>query len=111
MYRNLFASDSFRRVYERLPVIGIYDDHEVVNNWGGKVIVEEPKEGVVLFKERESFEPANVAWKEYVGKANPTSLDEDESYYTFRYGDAAFFVWDTRKVRRRAAKREKRFTD
>ncbi|PWN43770.1 hypothetical protein IE81DRAFT_322196 [Ceraceosorus guamensis] len=35
LYRNLYDSESFRRVYERIPVIGIYDDHEVKNNWSG----------------------------------------------------------------------------
>ncbi|EPQ25985.1 uncharacterized protein PFL1_06440 [Pseudozyma flocculosa PF-1] len=91
LYRNLFASDSFRRVYENLPTIGIYDDHEVVNNWSGKTA-----DGTTL----ESFPPANTAWKEYVGLANPDPLDEGENYYTFRYGgSAAFFVMDTRKHR------------
>ena len=102
LYRNLFASESFKRVYERLPIIGIYDDHEVINNWGGKQLVGEVEEGaepVYLVKETESFAPAQQAWKEYVGNANPESLDVDENYYTFRYGDTAFFVMDTRKHR------------
>ncbi|KAN0061175.1 hypothetical protein ACQY0O_006910 [Thecaphora frezii] len=91
LYRNLFASDSFRRVYENLPTIGIYDDHEVVNNWSGNTA-----DGSTL----ESFPPANTAWKEYVGLANPDPLEEGENYYTFRYGgSAAFFVMDTRKHR------------
>lgn len=91
LYRNLFASDSFRRVYEKIPVIGIYDDHEVVNNWAGNTA-----EGETL----ESFPPANTAWREYIGHPNPDSLKAEENYYTFRYGEsAAFFVMDTRKHR------------
>jgi alkaline phosphatase D len=102
LYRNLFGSESFRRVYERLPIIGIYDDHEVMNNWGGKELVgkdDEGKDPVFLVKEPESFAPAQQAWKEYIGSANPEALEADENYYTFRYGDTAFFVMDTRKHR------------
>ncbi|PWZ03745.1 hypothetical protein BCV70DRAFT_197941 [Testicularia cyperi] len=91
LYRNLFASESFRKVFERIPVIGIYDDHEVVNNWSGK---DENSE------ELEAFAPANTAWKEYIGDANPEPLEQGENYYTFQYGEsAAFFVMDTRKHR------------
>lgn len=103
LYRNLFASESFRRVYERIPIIGIYDDHEVENNWGGKKLVgeehEEDGKEVFLIKDLESFAPAQQAWKEYIGNANPDSFEKDENYFTFRYGDTAFFVMDTRKHR------------
>ena len=105
LYRNLFASESFRRVYERLPVIGIYDDHEVENNWGGKQLVGDAgqdggSEGeVFMVKDLESFGPAQQVWKEYIGDGNPESLEEEENYFTFRYGDSAFFVLDARKHR------------
>ncbi|PWN50399.1 hypothetical protein IE53DRAFT_97589 [Violaceomyces palustris] len=91
LYRNLFASDSFRRVYEKIPVIGIYDDHEVLNNWGGEQV-----DGEFL----KNFPSANTAWQEYVGAPNPEPLERGENYFTFRYGDsAAFFVMDVRKHR------------
>lgn len=91
LYRNLFASPSFRRVYEAIPMIGIYDDHEVKNNWSGL------DEDDAVIKE---FPVANSAWKEYVGSANPESLEHGENYYTFRYGsETAFFVMDTRRHR------------
>lgn len=91
LYRNLFASASFRRVFERIPMIGIYDDHEVKNNWAGLTT-----EGKVI----EEFPPANTAWQEYVGRANPDSLEEGEHHFTFRYGsETAFFVFDTRRHR------------
>ncbi|UZJ54319.1 hypothetical protein CBS101457_003639 [Exobasidium rhododendri] len=105
LYRNLFSSESFRQVYERIPIIGIYDDHEVENNWGGQQLVESMEQGEVVggetykVKDLESFPSAQQAWKEYVGGGNPEALESQENYYTFRYGDTAFFVMDTRKHR------------
>lgn len=103
LYRNLFASESFRRVYERLPIIGIYDDHEVINNWGGGKL-ESAESGdedgtVKRIREPEELRPAIKAWQEYVGSANPEPVAPGQNYYTFRYGDTAFFVMDTRMHR------------
>ncbi|KAK0553939.1 hypothetical protein OC844_006236, partial [Tilletia horrida] len=47
----------------------------------------------------EGLDASTTAWDEYVGSANPDPLDPGEKYYTFRYGDSAFFVLDTRKLR------------
>ncbi|KAE8267815.1 hypothetical protein A4X09_0g4543 [Tilletia walkeri] len=90
LYRNLYASSSFRRVYEHIPIIGIWDDHEFRNNWSG---LEE------AVKNPEGLNSSTTAWDEYIGVANPDPLDPGEKYYTFRYGDSAFFVLDTRKLR------------
>lgn len=91
LYRNLFASSSFRRVVRAIPMIGIYDDHEVKNNWAGLT-----ESGDVI----KEFPTGNKAWSEYVGISNPKSLEPGENYYTFRYGsEAAFFVLDTRRYR------------
>ncbi|SPO28554.1 uncharacterized protein UTRI_04432 [Ustilago trichophora] len=91
LYRNLFASNSFKRFFKHVPVIGIYDDHEVVNNWSGR---DENDEEIA------AYPSANTAWKEYIGHVNPEPLEEGENYYTFQYGEsAAFFVMDTRRHR------------
>lgn len=91
LYRNLFASASFRRAVASIPMIGIYDDHEVKNNWAGLTEDEATRNAV---------QPGSKAWYEYVGAGNPDPLDAGENYYTFRYGnEAAFFVLDTRKYR------------
>ncbi|SAM84576.1 uncharacterized protein UBRO_05862 [Ustilago bromivora] len=91
LYRNLFASNSFRRFFKHVPVVGIYDDHEVVNNWSGR---DENDEEIA------AYPSASTAWKEYIGDANPEPLEQGENYYTFQYGEsAAFFVMDTRRHR------------
>ncbi|KDN50353.1 hypothetical protein K437DRAFT_64978 [Tilletiaria anomala UBC 951] len=93
LYRNLFASQSFRRVYEKIPVIGIYDDHEAKNNWSGGSDDEDIQAAIPV---------ATQSWQEYIGGANPDNTLQEgtrEHWYTFRYGDTAFFVMDVRKHR------------
>jgi alkaline phosphatase D len=46
------------------------------------------------------FPNAFQAYQEYIGTANPlSSLKANSSFYDFAYGDAAFFVMDTRSFR------------
>lgn len=107
LYRNLFASKSFQRIYSKIPVFGIYDDHEIVNNWsGGGYGAEDasPSDQVAKDYERHPSPPPGLpgglqAWDEYVGNANPEALAKGEHFFSFQYGDSAFFVMDTRKHR------------
>lgn len=85
LYRNLFASPSFRRVMRHIPMIGIYDDHEIKNNWAGRT-----GEGGELPEFAEEGAGGGKAWREYVGGGNPESVGgEGENWYTFRYGAEA----------------------
>lgn len=45
------------------------------------------------------FKSADDAFRLYNADANYDSRDHDQHYYDFRYGDAAFFVMDTRRHR------------
>ncbi|CAE6421975.1 unnamed protein product [Rhizoctonia solani] len=88
LYRRVYASKSFRRIYERLPTYNIYDDHEFINNFGANG--------------NDSTSPylnASRAYEIYNGQANPDSKTKGVYYYDFRYGDTAFFVMDTRRYR------------
>ncbi|KAL5529401.1 hypothetical protein ACEPAG_5386 [Sanghuangporus baumii] len=88
LYRRTYASPSFRKIYEILPIPNIYDDHEVINNFVGK--------------DDDSTRPypnASSAFYLYNGQANYCSRYEGHYYYDFRYGDAVFFVLDTRRYR------------
>lgn len=87
LYRRTFASPSYRRVYERLPIVGMYDDHEIKNNFAGEDEETKPP-----------FANASSAFNTYYGHANPDSAS-DVNYFDFRYGDNAFFVLDTRRYR------------
>ncbi|KAM0754931.1 Metallo-dependent phosphatase [Meredithblackwellia eburnea MCA 4105] len=104
-YRQVFASPWMKALVEKIPMIAIWDDHESFNDWSESVALKHP----------ERFPPAQTAYETYLGQANPApsvgdtdstsaTMGEDEGgrgvhYYDFRYGDAAFFVWDTRSFR------------
>ncbi|KAF8758332.1 PhoD-like phosphatase [Rhizoctonia solani] len=77
LYRRVYASKSFRRIYERLPTYNIYDDHEFIF----------------------SLSNASQAYEIYNGQANPDAKTKGVYYYDFRHGDTAFFVMDTRRYR------------
>ncbi|KAJ7470449.1 PhoD-like phosphatase-domain-containing protein [Mycena latifolia] len=87
LYRRNYQSKSFKKIYERLPIFHTYDDHEIKNNFAGKGNDSTPP-----------FPNASNAFQIYNADANYDSLD-NRYYYNFRYGDAAFFVLDTRRYR------------
>jgi len=88
LYRRNYQSPSFRKVYERLPIIHTYDDHEIANNFAGKSNDSTPP-----------FPNASDAFRLYNALANYDSADDGQHYFDFRYGDVAFFVMDTRRYR------------
>ncbi|GAA5962459.1 hypothetical protein JCM21900_006400 [Sporobolomyces salmonicolor] len=85
-YRQVFASPEMKKMVEKIPTIGIYDDHEIINDYSGNDTSPE-------------FTTANSAYHTYFGNANPDSATPGVNYYDFRVGDSAFFVWDTRAHR------------
>ncbi|KAJ7582448.1 PhoD-like phosphatase-domain-containing protein [Mycena floridula] len=88
LYRRNYQSPSFRKIYERLPVFHIYDDHE--NDYMGK-----------SNDSNAPFPAASDAYNIYNGAANYDSMSKNQHHYNFQYGDAAFFVLDTRRHRNR----------
>ncbi|GAA5931760.1 hypothetical protein JCM10213_005849 [Rhodosporidiobolus nylandii] len=87
-YRQTFASPEMKKMVEKIPLMAIYDDHEIYNDFAAN-------------ETSPFFAPANKAYTTYLGNANPDAIagHEGENYYDFRVGDSAFFVWDTRKFR------------
>jgi len=47
----------------------------------------------------DAFAPAQAAYGDYLGNVNPAPYREGVNYYATQYGDAAFFVMDTRAYR------------
>ncbi|KAH8829711.1 PhoD-like phosphatase-domain-containing protein [Flagelloscypha sp. PMI_526] len=88
LYRRNYNSPSFRKVYEKLPMLHTYDDHEIINNFAGKANDSTPP-----------YPSAVVPFKRYNADANPESHKKDTFYYSFNRGDVAFFVLDTRRYR------------
>ena len=87
-YRQTMSSASFRKVYEMLPFYHMYDDHEVANNYAGQ-----DRLGASPFKQ------AMMGWKSYNSAGNPEPEIAGHHYYSFNYGDVAFFTLDTRAHR------------
>lgn len=83
-YRQVYASKSWRPNLRSLPWVHTYDDHEIINDWSAN--------------ETGLYMPAMKAFNNYHGQANPRS-NFGKTYYTFRKGDVAFFVLDTRRYR------------
>ncbi|KAF8078218.1 PhoD-like phosphatase-domain-containing protein [Lyophyllum atratum] len=88
LYRRNYASSSFRKVYERLPLFHAYDDHEFINNFGASGNDSTPP-----------YINASSAYRLYNSNANFDPVKPGEHYYEFQYGDTAFFVLDTRRYR------------
>ncbi|OAV88694.1 hypothetical protein PTTG_07799 [Puccinia triticina 1-1 BBBD Race 1] len=87
-YRQSFSTPGWRKLIQFTRTIHIYDDHEIYNDWAGNGN-----------DTNEIFEPANKAYRDYLGEGNFDGPGKGENYYWFRYGDAAFFVWDCRRYR------------
>ncbi|KAM0788353.1 hypothetical protein ACM66B_001494 [Microbotryomycetes sp. NB124-2] len=89
-YRQTFASPEVKELAESLPMLATLDDHEIRNDY------DEAEQGT-------GFKPAVQAFQDYMGAANPEPIEPGVRYYEYRYGDAAFFVFDTRSYRSRDA--------
>jgi len=86
LYRRNYNSPSFRKIYEQLPILHAYDDHEFKNNYAGEGYDVPP------------FANASDAFSIYNAAANHGNQNES-NYHSFQYGDTAFFVLDTRRYR------------
>ncbi|CAK5264051.1 unnamed protein product [Mycena citricolor] len=95
LYRRNYQSHSFKAIYERLPILHTYDDHEIKNNFIGQA-----NETV---EAQDPFINASDAYTLYNSAANYDPAQAGQHYYSFRYADAAFFVLDTRRYRVLAA--------
>ncbi|GAA6049009.1 hypothetical protein JCM3770_005437 [Rhodotorula araucariae] len=90
-YRQTFASPEVRALAEKVPMVNIFDDHEILNDYSSNV-------------SSPAYAPAMQAYQDYVGAANYDPHEPGVHYYDFRVGDSAFFVWDTRSYRSDNAK-------
>jgi alkaline phosphatase D len=72
-----------------VPQFMIWDDHEITDGWGAN-------ENHFTEKNLEIFEIAKMAYLEFQHSHNPSSIIQGEFFYAFHYGNAAFFVLDTR---------------
>ncbi|PVU91223.1 hypothetical protein BB561_004513 [Smittium simulii] len=82
LYRQVYAIDDTKNLVSNVPMLHIYDDHEITDNWDSK--------------QSPPYNNAMKAYWEYNGLYNPDSPFPNALYYNFTFGDIAFYVWDTR---------------
>ncbi|KAJ2552743.1 hypothetical protein EV175_003197 [Coemansia sp. RSA 1933] len=85
LYRQVYMAPSTRRLARKVPMLHVYDDHEILNNWHDN---DAPPMGSAM-----------AAYAEYNGRPNPPPSVPDVAYYNFTHGDIAFYAWDTRRYR------------
>ncbi|KAJ1962949.1 hypothetical protein GGI12_002341 [Dipsacomyces acuminosporus] len=85
LYRQVYMADSTRKLVQRVPMLHVYDDHEIKDNWHGQ---DSPPMGNAM-----------TAYNEYNGDANPDPPLPHRAYYNFTHGNVAFYAWDTRRYR------------
>eukprot|EP00698_Gefionella_okellyi_P016650 TRINITY_DN4772_c0_g1_i1.p1 TRINITY_DN4772_c0_g1~~TRINITY_DN4772_c0_g1_i1.p1 ORF type:complete len:513 (+),score=116.78 TRINITY_DN4772_c0_g1_i1:207-1745(+) len=88
-YRRVYADPAYSVFSRQVPSFAMYDDHEIYNNFDPSMFTE--NDPTVL--------NAIGAWQAYAGGSNPTPLRANVKYYSFGYGDVAFFVMDLRSYR------------
>lgn len=84
-YRQNFAQVSLRSFMREHPTFMMWDDHEIQNDW------DNGKTGLYL--------NARPAFEEYATSHGPTPRTSGELYYSFRVGQADFYVLDPRSFR------------
>ncbi|MFP2924494.1 alkaline phosphatase D family protein [Pyxidicoccus sp. 3LG] len=84
-YRQNWAQSSFRSLMRQSPMFMMWDDHEIQNDW------DNGKTG--------KYAAARAAYDVYVSSQTPTPRTAGELYYSFRVGQADFYVLDVRTFR------------
>lgn len=81
-------ASNFRRVFQKLPFLHVYDDHDIINNYDAG-------------ETSTPFPMAHQSFQAYHGASNPTPSVAGQSWSTFEYGGVSFFMLDTRRYRSR----------
>jgi alkaline phosphatase D len=93
LYRGYFNEAGFRSILELVPSYMIWDDHDILDNWGS---FPQPNDF-----ERSAFAAATQAYLEYQHPHNPgaTLRAQPPFCYSFWYADVGFLVLDLRSQR------------
>jgi phosphodiesterase/alkaline phosphatase D-like protein len=89
VYRGYFAQEGIRRLRETLSTLCMWDDHDILNDWGSMISTSP--------LEQRLFEAATRTYCEYQHLRNPDGCFGAPPFgYTFAPGDAGFLVLDLR---------------
>ncbi|KAI3662567.1 hypothetical protein MP638_000677 [Amoeboaphelidium occidentale] len=89
LYKEVFAYKESIELIQNNTIMAMFDDHEILNDWRWKQI--------------DPYYPATTAFSDYFPSPATASRkgpgNWDKFYYSFNYGNASFFVADTRSHR------------
>lgn len=92
-WRQFFASPQVKEMVEKIPFIGVYDDHEIYNvsshgpRSARQVQSADGSSSSQDYSSNETsvaFAPANQAWKTYLGNGNPDPAVPGVNYFDFQ---------------------------
>jgi phosphodiesterase/alkaline phosphatase D-like protein len=91
-YRGFFNEPGFRDLRQAFPTICMWDDHDILNDWGSR-LSDTPRDRAV-------FAAASRAFCEYQHQRNPGGGIGTPPYmFTYTYGDIGFLALDLRGER------------
>ncbi|MEQ8764382.1 MAG: alkaline phosphatase D family protein [Planctomycetota bacterium] len=94
-YRTFWAQEPWQRIHAMMPCYTIWDDHEIIDNWGSDESHTEPGWQRVFQGAREAFFDYQGARQ--LDRTNPIPEDFDLG---FDFGDLSFYLLDLRSQRR-----------
>lgn len=84
-YKDNWSDAKMRAAQQQIPMITMWDDHEITNNWSSG--------------QTGRYVNARTVFDEYQGSYNPAPATPGEIYYSYSEGEVDFFVLDTRSFR------------
>ncbi len=91
-YRHFWNVPEWKAIHAERPCYTIWDDHEILDNWGSDPAHQKPPWKAV-------GEGARLAYFDYQGSRVLAQVDQSALHYSIVYGNTAIFVMDLRSER------------
>lgn len=93
LYRGYFNQADFRRLLETFPSYLMWDDHDIADSWGSRIIKTDT--------DRRLFAAARRTFREYQVPHNPPlhRPEDGAHHFSFTWGDVGFLALDLRNDR------------
>lgn len=101
-YRRFWSSIHYRRVLCSLPAVMIWDDHDITDGWGSRVVSFDGKTSAFKPEWQSLFDAAFASFSSMQASRNPSPLSADPREgldFAFRAGKWGFVFMDLRTNR------------
>lgn len=101
-YRQIYSDKSFGKLFQNIPFLGIYDDHEIANDWDITANISRYKEAMISFDKfvgdkNPKYKPIGEEEEIIKNKEEEDTMTKPRYFYS-RYGShVSYFVMDTRQ--------------